>query len=264
MAKQERINWDKVKWTPFQEASYKGLDPTIQHYKEEMGAEVFLNSIYQVERSIQEAPPPFGFTVYLSIKTRDKQPRHDWRELQRIKNELVGEEVEAVEVYPAESRLVDTSNQYHLYCFPRLDFEERRFPFGYQERLVSEGSTAFVNETGAGSRQRDFRPEFRPVDLVRAEVLDKVTKAGAFITGTCPSDGSPWAFKGEVMLENPEGKMVKFYRGECLKGKHLCFFTSKESTDDTKSDSDESGPRDGSETLHRSERDGDSRAGRET
>jgi hypothetical protein len=36
---------------------------------------------------------------------------HDWRDLQRIKNQLVGPECEAVELYPAESRKVDTANQ---------------------------------------------------------------------------------------------------------------------------------------------------------
>jgi hypothetical protein len=42
----------------------------------------------------------------------DGQAIHDWRELQRIKNEIVGDEIEAVELYPAESRLLDTANWY--------------------------------------------------------------------------------------------------------------------------------------------------------
>lgn len=55
---------------------------------------------------------------HLSIKRHDREPIGDWRVLQRIKSEIVGQETEALELYPAESRVVDTANQYHLYAFP--------------------------------------------------------------------------------------------------------------------------------------------------
>lgn len=222
----DRINWDKVKWTEFQEASYEGLSEAYLQYKQEMGARVFKNSIYQVEVSFQEMPPPFGRVTYLSIKTRDKQPRHDWRELQRIKNELVGEEVEAVELYPAETRLVDTSNQYHLYCFPELQFEGKKFPFGYRERLVAEGSTQNIAFTGKGSRQRDFRPELRPKDVVRGDVLEKAISAGLPVVGACPHDSTPFVMKDRVQMGESW-----FFRGECLKGLHVVFLADKEKTD---------------------------------
>ena len=74
-----------------------------------------------------------GTLVWLSIKSRQNDARHDWRDFQRIKNELVGPEAEAVELYPAESRRVDGANQYHLWCFPHF-----RFPFGFAERMVSD------------------------------------------------------------------------------------------------------------------------------
>jgi hypothetical protein len=59
---------------------------------------------------------------------------HDWRDLQRIKNELVGPECEAVELYPAESRLVDTANQYHLWADADPTY---RFGLGFNMRLTS-------------------------------------------------------------------------------------------------------------------------------
>jgi hypothetical protein len=40
-----------------------------------------------------------------------------------------------VELFPAESRLVDTANQYHLWVMADAEY---RFPFGYQRRLVFE------------------------------------------------------------------------------------------------------------------------------
>ena len=52
-------------------------------------------------------------------KKKDKKAIHDWRHFQQIKNELVGSEVEALEIYPAESRLHDAVNQYHLFCLPK-------------------------------------------------------------------------------------------------------------------------------------------------
>ena len=70
--------------------------------------------------------------TYLSIKRKDKQSIHDWRHFQEIKNELVGEEREAVEIYPKESRLHDTVNQYHLFVVPA----GRMVPFGWTNRNV--------------------------------------------------------------------------------------------------------------------------------
>jgi hypothetical protein len=77
--------------------------------------------------------------------------------LQRIKNEILGPNVEAAELYPSEERLVDTSNQMHLFCLP----EGMYFPFGYTERLVMEGSSM-------GSKQEPWSDDERPADVVKA------------------------------------------------------------------------------------------------
>lgn len=87
---------------------------------------------------------------WLSIKRQDRESIHDWRELQQIKNELVGPEHEAVELYPAESRCVDAANQYHLWVV--LD-KAYRFPFGFKERMVSGPKEA--EEIGAKQRAFD-------------------------------------------------------------------------------------------------------------
>jgi hypothetical protein len=72
--------------------------------------------------------------AWLCIRRRDSSPVHDWRHLQQIKNDLCGPECEAVELYPRESRLVDTANQYHLWVLPK----GIELPFGYEEREVSD------------------------------------------------------------------------------------------------------------------------------
>lgn len=125
--------------------------------------EVWLNPIYTVHIRRLLAPALFGGgpMVHLSIKRNDKDPIHDWRDLWRIKSELCGEEVEAVELYPADDRLVDTSNQYHLWCFPGF-----RFPFGFNDRLVIDESNAPPSGTAPnvapGSKQRSFSRGGKP------------------------------------------------------------------------------------------------------
>jgi hypothetical protein len=111
---------------------------------------IWMNDTYQV--NIDYQPPQVGDfprLIHLSIKRRDKLPIHDWRDLQEIKNRLVGPEHEAIELYPAESRLVDTSNQFHLWV---LWDPELRLPFGYTDRLV----TGVEDAEAIGARQREF------------------------------------------------------------------------------------------------------------
>lgn len=64
---------------------------------------------------------------HLSIRRTDRKPCRDWRDFQQIKTQLCGAEREAVEVYPAESRVVDTANQFHLWVLP----EGMSMPVGY-------------------------------------------------------------------------------------------------------------------------------------
>jgi hypothetical protein len=58
--------------------------------------------------------------IQLGISSVDGTARHDWREFQAIKNQLAGVECEAFELYPAESRKLDPSNYYVLWCFPGI------------------------------------------------------------------------------------------------------------------------------------------------
>lgn len=103
----------------------------------------WINDLYQVAKRDLG-----GKMTHLNIRRRDGATVHDWRHLQRIKNELIGAECEAIELYPAESRLVDTSNKYHLWCITDPEF---RFPIGFDARDVRD---ADPGETIPGFRQR--------------------------------------------------------------------------------------------------------------
>lgn len=111
--------------------------------------QLWRNDLYQVE--LREMHAMIGDKVqdwvHLNIRRVDGYPGRDWRHFQQIKNELVGPECEAVELYPAESRLVDTSNKYHLWACRQPGF---RFPLGFDKRDVDhEGTKANT----AGLRQ---------------------------------------------------------------------------------------------------------------
>jgi hypothetical protein len=114
-----------------------------------LGHEKWANDEYQVTVLYQSDalgdpqgdPSPDG-VVQLSIR-RDKQA---------IKNEICGPEREAIEIYPAESRLVDGADSAHLWVMPT----GAEVPFGFPEREVTDDR----------ERRREMRVKFGP-DVAR-------------------------------------------------------------------------------------------------
>lgn len=145
----------KHRWKPLQRANYiVSIEESAIAYCTEKGmtraeaierleaeardTEYFVNDLYQV--AVHRFMTGFGKTLHLNIRRRDGKPIfRDWRHFQTIKNELAGEEIEAIELYPAESRLVDTSNKYHLWCFMEPGY---RIPLGFEKRDVIANDAA--------------------------------------------------------------------------------------------------------------------------
>jgi hypothetical protein len=76
-----------------------------------------------------------GSVESISVRRDDQSPVHPWRHLQWIKNDIAGPEAEAVNLHPAESRLLDTANQSWLWVLP----PGHHFPMGFNEgRIVSD------------------------------------------------------------------------------------------------------------------------------
>lgn len=150
------------------------------HHENPALNQYFENNIYAVHRTLIQARDGSGFAdiVHLSIRRIDREPVRDWRDLQRIKNELVDPEALAIEVFPPESFLVDTSNQFHLWCVRGL-----AVPFMFRERLVSEA------EIG-NAKQRPF--DEKPYDLLSAADLLAIVKKSVKPPGpppACPEGG---------------------------------------------------------------------------
>lgn len=105
--------------------------------------EVWINDIYHVTVRHHEKDPVFGTDegmIQLGISSFDGSARHDWRDFSAIKNQLAGAECEAFELYPAESRLLDPSNYYTLWCFPGV----RRLKVGVPDRDVRDADQAMA------------------------------------------------------------------------------------------------------------------------
>jgi len=128
-------------------AAAANADPSVmEQVRALMDAEVWRNDKYVVVVERGDA----GWVRHLSIRRADRKPVMDWRDKQRIKDQLAGPDAEAVELYPAMSRLVDGANQYHLWCLrPGV-----RFPLGWDEGFVATAEQAA--EIGAVQRPPDY------------------------------------------------------------------------------------------------------------
>lgn len=77
---------------------------------------VWKNNIYIVQ--IYRRATTRGPALHLAIRRNDEEEVHGWSDLQRIKNEVVGEHRVAIEVYPAAADLKDEANMRHLFILP--------------------------------------------------------------------------------------------------------------------------------------------------
>jgi hypothetical protein len=131
---------------------------------------IWANDKYVVNR--EEIPAEdHGFEgsklIWLSIKNVDGSDRHNWREFQWIKNEICGPEWEAIEIYPSEKRLVDSANQYHLFCIPPPNV----IPCGFWKREVMN------EQIETGTNQTPFPKNMIPEDIRHPkEVMDEIEK----------------------------------------------------------------------------------------
>lgn len=89
---------------------------TLQMIREESPEfQVWANDLFLVGVRLAE-----GCKV-LEIMRLDGTADHAWRRFQQIKTDVCGPDWEAVELYPAESRLIDTGNRYYLWCAPSIN-----------------------------------------------------------------------------------------------------------------------------------------------
>jgi len=103
-------------WTEFQQVYPVGADDEMIEMGE--GESYWKNSFYLVFRKELDIEHGLDGAVRLSIKHNQGKAIREWKHLQRIKNELVGKEREAVEIFPPESMLTSLDNEHHLFVTP--------------------------------------------------------------------------------------------------------------------------------------------------
>lgn len=125
-------------------------------------AKLFKNGLYTVTVFYLDVNGEDG-VIQIAIRRNDRKASRDWRHFQKIKNEIVGAEREAIEIYPPESQLMDTANSYHLWVLPK----GQQIPFGYREgRMVSGNDVA--QEIGAVQREPEDEGTVKISELLGA------------------------------------------------------------------------------------------------
>ena len=98
--------------------------------RDSIKGEKWLNDLYSV--TVKKTKFYEDDILEFVIARRDQSHVHDWRHYQQIKNDIAGEEAEAIELYPAESRLLDQANTFWLYVFPPELIKRKGYlPYGF-------------------------------------------------------------------------------------------------------------------------------------
>tara|TARA_B100001559_G_scaffold312472_1_gene310230 strand:+ start:1689 stop:2267 length:579 start_codon:yes stop_codon:yes gene_type:complete len=132
----------------------------LKRLDERKNSEFWNNSIYQVQAFRNQHANHMVHVDglkdqcgYITIKRNDKRPINSWQDVQTIKNRLFGIEREAIQIFPAESRMVNTANQYHIIVFP----EGHIIPFGFIHGRTVD--TRHAVGAGHGSKGQNFTGE---------------------------------------------------------------------------------------------------------
>jgi hypothetical protein len=74
------------------------------------------NNVYSVQ--LYRHTTDWGEVMQLLVREHNQSADIPWRDLQRIKNELVGHDWIAIEVFPTQEDLIDQANCFHLWVLP--------------------------------------------------------------------------------------------------------------------------------------------------
>lgn len=196
------------RWTPLQHVALPSDHPSRKTKDMRQEDELWQNSthtvlVYPNNVSAGLADPMDGW-VTLSVKRNDRKAECDWRIFMRIKNEIVGPEREAFQLFPSMERVVDTANQYFLFVVPKGYVIQA----GQMEQEVSDS----VRAKPLGAVQRDFESD-DPIGLM-VNNITRPTHADCFplplypqemLRTTQESKGS-WRWIPDAPEESSDGK----------------------------------------------------------
>jgi len=122
----------RIAWTEFSQREIpEDVIKQCTDKKIPVPSAVYANSFFYVVVYILDG------IIQLSIKPFDPSDKPTWKDLQQIKNEIVSRESEAIELFPAESRCVESEG--HTYLWVLHDQQQYPIGFGFNlEKLSSE------------------------------------------------------------------------------------------------------------------------------
>ena len=105
----------KLGWDEFQDVTEEAIKRHLilnrYPFREKFADKVYRNNKYivQVFRDVERKGRNY---TKVMIRRSDSEPIYSWQDMYRIKNEIFGEEVEAIQFFPKKSELVDVANLY--------------------------------------------------------------------------------------------------------------------------------------------------------
>lgn len=114
--RQRRLAAEKMLKQP--ETKFEQCDLSLASFVPKGMTRAYRNNRYTV-MIYDDAPTTHGPAIQALIQNHKDTPiANHWAEIQRIKSEIFGPEVTAIEYFPPESELIDTHNIYWIFIFP--------------------------------------------------------------------------------------------------------------------------------------------------
>jgi hypothetical protein len=115
--------WSQGRWSLKSQCARKA---TIDGWCSEI-REAWANDLYAV--LVRPVETRWGKVWHLAIRTASNlEP--PWRDKQRIKNEIFGQDISAVEIMPPSNEVIDQADMYHIWVLP----EGFELPFSIFDR----------------------------------------------------------------------------------------------------------------------------------
>lgn len=104
----------RLVWQPFERVHESENPARFAQQRERTGDLVsfWKNNVYSVQVYAR------GDATQLVVRRHDELGGIGWDDLQRIKNEIVGADRVAIEIFPAEDDVVNQANLRHLFVLP--------------------------------------------------------------------------------------------------------------------------------------------------
>jgi hypothetical protein len=73
-----------------------------------------------------------GKYIHIRIRRLDDKPITSFQDMQDIKNEFIGRESAAIQIFPKESDYINNTNSYHIFSWDNMDIPNLARMYQYQ------------------------------------------------------------------------------------------------------------------------------------